>query len=134
MVRFLSVEPLLEHVDLERYLYRKHTPCLGCTPDGALCSGHWSGARVDWVIAGGESGPEARPFDLAWARSLRDQCGEARVPYFLKQLGAKPIATGCSVGPGTSTDLSLVTDSHGGDEAEWPEDLRVRQLPGEVTT
>ncbi|MFL6335150.1 MAG: DUF5131 family protein, partial [Pyrinomonadaceae bacterium] len=39
---------------------------------------------------GGESGPHSRPFDLAWARSLRDQCREARVPYFLKQLGSNP--------------------------------------------
>lgn len=40
---------------------------------------------IGWVIVGGESGPGARPFDMDWARSLRDQCQDARVPFFLKQ-------------------------------------------------
>ncbi|KKL94833.1 hypothetical protein LCGC14_1860750, partial [marine sediment metagenome] len=42
---------------------------------------------LDWVILGGESGPQARPMDPAWARSVRDQCVEARVPFFFKQWG-----------------------------------------------
>ena len=61
-VRFLSCEPLLGLLDLDL--------------DG-----------IQWVIAGGESGPRARPMDLTWARSIRDQCHAADVPYFLKQLG-----------------------------------------------
>lgn len=44
-------------------------------------------ARLDWVIAGGESGPRARPMHPDWARSLRDQCGDAGVPFFFKQWG-----------------------------------------------
>jgi protein gp37 len=40
----------------------------------------------NWVIVGGESGPHKRPMDLAWARSLRDQCQAAAVPFFGKQL------------------------------------------------
>lgn len=60
-VRFVSAEPLLSHL------------CLGPYPE------------VDWVIAGCESGPGARPMDLEWARSLRDQCSAAGVPFFLKQ-------------------------------------------------
>lgn len=44
-----------------------------------------------WVIVGGESGHGARPFDIAWARSIRDQCREAEVPCFVKQLGARPL-------------------------------------------
>lgn len=64
-VRFLSCEPLLGPVDLAPYL------------DG-----------LDWVIVGGESGPRARPMDAEWARSLRDQCVEAGVPFFFKQWGA----------------------------------------------
>ena len=43
---------------------------------------------IDWVICGGESGPGARPMHPDWARSLRDQCQEADVPYFFKQWGA----------------------------------------------
>lgn len=43
------------------------------------------GCGISWVIAGCESGPGARPMDNGWARSLRDQCAEAAVPFFLKQ-------------------------------------------------
>jgi len=42
---------------------------------------------LDWVIAGGESGPGARPMHPDWARSLRDQCAAAGVPFFFKQWG-----------------------------------------------
>jgi hypothetical protein len=44
-------------------------------------------APLDWVIAGGESGPGARPMHPDWARSLRDQCAAAQVPFFFKQWG-----------------------------------------------
>ena len=47
--------------------------------------------RLDWVICGGESGPGRREMDLDWARSLRDQCRAAGVPFFFKQKsGPKP--------------------------------------------
>jgi protein gp37 len=45
--------------------------------------------KIDWVILGGESGPKARPMDLAWVVSIRDQCRRARVPFFFKQWGGK---------------------------------------------
>ena len=61
-VRFLSCEPLLGTLALEL--------------DG-----------IHWVIVGGESGPDYRPLDLAWARGIRDQCHTARVPFFFKQIG-----------------------------------------------
>lgn len=67
-VRFLSCEPLLGAVDLR-------------LPPAA------SGPAVDWVIAGGESGRGARPMHPDWARSLRDQCQAAGVPFFFKQWG-----------------------------------------------
>ena len=62
-VRFLSLEPLLgplEGLDLD---------------------------RIDWVIAGGESGPGARPMERWWVRDIRDQCVRAQVPFFFKQWG-----------------------------------------------
>ena len=65
-VRFVSAEPLLERLDLTEWLNR-----------GVL----------QWVIVGGESGPGARPMDIDWARSLRDQCISVDAPFFLKQLG-----------------------------------------------
>ena len=61
-VRFVSAEPLLGPIDLRLGLL-----------------------RPDWVIVGGESGPERRPMDYAWARALRDQCVPAGIPFFLKQ-------------------------------------------------
>ena len=44
--------------------------------------------RLHWIIAGGESGPGARPMHVDWARSLRDQCVAAGVPFHFKQFGA----------------------------------------------
>jgi protein gp37 len=41
---------------------------------------------LDWVIMGCESGPNRRPMDIEWARSMRDQCQAANVPFFLKQM------------------------------------------------
>ncbi len=67
--RFLSCEPLLGPVDIR-----------------------WTEVTVpglDWVIAGGESGPNARPMHPDWARSLRDQCAATDVAFFMKQMGGK---------------------------------------------
>ena len=64
VVRFLSCEPLLSGLDLRPWL-----------------------PRLDWVIAGGESGPHARPSDPRWFRMLRDQCAGGFVPFFFKQHG-----------------------------------------------
>ena len=70
-VRWLSCEPLLGPVDISR--------------DDWLFSG--KGNCVDWVVVGGESGPGARPMHPDWARSLRDQCAAADVPFLFKQWG-----------------------------------------------
>lgn len=64
-VRWLSCEPLLGPIDIEQ------------------AGGH----LVDWIVAGGESGPKARPMRTEWARSLRDQCIAAEVPFLFKQWG-----------------------------------------------
>jgi protein gp37 len=73
--RFLSCEPLLEAVDL-------HVP-----DEGKADMSGYGLAQVDWVIVGGESGPNARPMHPDWARQLRDQCVFAKVPFFFKQWG-----------------------------------------------
>lgn len=83
-VLFLSCEPLLGAVDLCRCKAVGKPASAGCKPfHGILCP-LWS---LDWVIVGGESGHNARPMHPDWARSLRDQCEAARVPYFFKQWG-----------------------------------------------
>ena len=77
-VHFLSCEPLIGDVgDLQ--LDRS---CITRRPPPQMQT-----ARVDWVIAGGESGPGARPMDPRWARFIRDQCYAHSVPFFFKQWG-----------------------------------------------
>ena len=71
-VRFLSCEPLLGPID-----FGHQGPIMRWLRADSL--------GVGWVIAGCESGPGARPCDVAWLRSLRDQCAAAGVPFFLKQ-------------------------------------------------
>ncbi len=95
-VRFLSCEPLLGPVDLKRYLGFAHQDELGIlNPDpkpdpwgplGLPMRDPWI-KGIGWVIAGGESGPNARPSRPDWFRSLRDQCQSAKVPYLFKQWG-----------------------------------------------
>lgn len=58
-----------------------------------------------------------------WLRSARDQCAAAGVPLFVKQLGARPIECGAMM-------AYALNDRKGGDPAEWPPDLRVREMPG----
>ncbi len=71
-VRWISAEPLLGPVDLKQFLRRGRLD-----PDPGL----------DWVVCGGESGPNARPMHPDWARSLRNQCVANGVPFFFKQWG-----------------------------------------------
>lgn len=99
-VRFLSCEPLLGPIDLTRVAGRA-----GLDP-------HWCMKKsgLGWVIVGGESGPGARPMHPDWARSLRDQCAAARVPFFVKQLS--------SGGPKAIKEIDA-----------FPEGLRVREFP-----
>lgn len=94
-VRFLSCEPLLGAVDLRLGPYGRETrsiPAFGRTLRQYLVAGEWTQEPprfrpIDWVIAGGESGPGARPSHPDWFRSLRDQCTAAGVAYFFKQWG-----------------------------------------------
>lgn len=83
-VRFLSCEPLLGPVDL-RFAHDEETG--ECIKGGWAMFGAEPTARLHWVIAGGESGPGARPMHPQWARDLRDQCAESGVAYHFKQWG-----------------------------------------------
>lgn len=94
-VRFLSCEPLLGPVKIDHI---------------RIGDNQWFPMQhLHWVITGGESGPKCRTANVDWFRSLRDQCGAAGVPYFLKQLGG-------------------VRD-HRGQMSDFPEDLQIRQFP-----
>lgn len=129
-VRFISAEPLLEEIRLTRY----HQHCPEHDFPGGFCTQWHPGVRsLDWVICGGESGPGARPFNLAWAESLLDQCKQAGVPFFMKQLGSKPQVHSCRSERCTHPDCGMedikLRDRKGGDMQEWPENLRVREYP-----
>lgn len=135
-VHFLSVEPMLAEVNLSLYLQPDCVAFNGISGEGTYIHG------IDWVICGGESGPGARPFNLAWAESLLTQCQSAHVPFFMKQLGSKPFLrreqgpTETKLPGGSMRFASLVYEStiplrdrKGGDPLEWPEHLRVREFP-----
>lgn len=87
-VRFLSCEPLLGPVDLTAHSRPGSwiDPLTGERARGDVAR-DFGGERIHWVIAGGESGPKARPMHPEWARSLRDQCQPAGVPFLFKQWG-----------------------------------------------
>jgi len=138
-VRFLSIEPMLGPVDLDSIPW-----------GGRRCSAlrGWAGPElgIHWVIVGGESGHGARPLHVEWVRSIVRQCQAARVPALVKQLGATVLDVGMSSPGGhwpsgmvrepiprsTESDAPFVVrlkHKKGGDVAEWPEDLRVREFP-----
>jgi protein gp37 len=159
-VRFLSCEPLLGPIDLTRLELVPDSPRRSGIRLNALTSTHVESCLlrtdrgIDWVIVGGESGPEARPCDVAWIESIAAQCWEVGVPLFVKQLG-KWIAgdhTGFSVDRWLFSDGTVFVppiigdrafarpvaavafslgDAKGGNPARWPERLRVRQFPGD---
>ena len=139
---FLSIEPLIGPVDLKSKWF------------GPQAEGEWLNVvecghaanqyGINWVIVGGESGPKARPCDIAWIRSIVRQCRDAGVPVFVKQLGAFVIDdnSDCDCGtpsngwPPTTCGVTCteglkirIRDPKGGDPAEWPEDVRVREVP-----
>lgn len=119
-VRFLSVEPQLEHVDLTCLHYQNLTNINALTGRHGLTF-DGTGNKVDWVICGGESGAGARPFDLSWARSLRDQCKDSGVAFFMKQGGSNPIGDGAERMSGKGNDFE-----------QLPPDLQIRQMPAGV--
>jgi protein gp37 len=119
-VRFLSCEPLLGPLTLNPWLLSEHgRRQIGAAPG------------IGWVIVGGESGPRARPMDLAWARRIVEQCQNAGVACFVKQVGARPFDTN-PADPTMHRELRP-RDAKGGDPLEWPDELRVRHYPHEVT-
>ncbi len=82
-VRFVSVEPMLGQVELQHFLFHNKIN----TIFSSIASPVTKPIQLDWVICGGESGHHARPMHPDWARSLRDQCHNAGVPFFFKQWG-----------------------------------------------
>ena len=95
--RWLSCEPLLGLLNLSPWL-----------------------SGIKWVVIGGESGLYARTCNVAWVRSLVQQCQKAGVACFVKQLGSNQMS---------SSGKHSWIQTKGGNPSEWPEDLRVREYP-----
>jgi protein gp37 len=128
-VRFLSVEPLLGPINTAWFIGR---------------DGWTDGLGVDhvhWVIVGGESGPGARPCNVEWVRAIVRQCRAAGVPCFVKQLGAFVTSDNVNMddwpddtvlaghGEGFAAARAILNHPKGGDPAEWPDGLLVREFP-----
>lgn len=133
-VSFLSIEPQLEEVNLRAWLRAAHEL-----------------QRRPWVIIGGESGRQARPFDIGWARIVLAQCREFGAPAFMKQIGARGFEARLAAarasdepsdrlwfGGWTRVDKGgesrwvrqyRTKDPAGADPAEWPADICVREFP-----
>lgn len=94
LTKFASYEPALEHVDFRAHL-----------------------DAIDWLIIGGESGGSARAFDPAWSTSAIEQCREAGVACFMKQMGE----------PWARTNKAK--QRHGADPLEWASEFRVQEFP-----
>lgn len=123
--RFLSVEPMLGPVDLSMWLPNKDAD--GDTT--ARYNYEHPKASIHWVIVGGESGSGARPCNVEWIRDVVRQCAAAGVPCFVKQLGSNVVQSWNDPSISPSTFSVKLKHPKGGDPAEWPEDLRVRQFP-----
>ncbi len=145
-VRWVSIEPMVGLAGLREYVGGQR----GCAGEH-----HGSGApgcpkelhhhhddrcapALDWVVVGGESGPGARPMDIAWVEDIVSQCKASGTPVFVKQLGAKPFDSREGFrhsdphpdGPSGDPDCRLrLRSREGRDPGEWPEILRVQEMP-----
>lgn len=97
ITRWLSIEPMLGPIVLK--------------PEWLM--------GVDWVVVGGESGPDSRPFDINWARAIIAQCKMAGVAVFFKQYGSAAMEAG----------VPLEYKGKGSEPEDWPKDLQIRNYP-----
>lgn len=157
-VRFVSYEPALGPINIDRWLRPRQTPNASGYEDEHAPGWTTDFSVINWLIVGGESGPSARPCDVAWIRSAVQQCKAAGVPCFVKQIGAGAFETLPSIKQlGSAGALAAINerrahipgwtlthtpdgkscffrslnpcDRKGGDPTEWPADLRVREMP-----
>lgn len=130
-LRWVSYEPALGPVDFTRLLEDDEAELdalvgLRYSTSQAFAIPPRSISKLDWIIVGGESGANARPFDLEWAHKTIVQCRDARSACFVKQMGSRPIVNGEPTFPNVAVSFS---DWKGADPSEWPKYLRVQEFP-----
>ena len=118
-VKFVSVEPILEMIDMDMAMYGNQ---LWNPLSGDLDISRHNTGKLDWVIIGGESGNDNgkykyRPAESFWFNTIVDQCKEHNVPVFMKQTGTY-----------LAKRFNL-SDRHGGNIDDFPENLKVREFP-----
>lgn len=115
-VRFVSIEPMLEGISLAKW----------CHPEEEETT-HIFGETFDWVIVGAESGAKRRPPQIEWIENIVEQCRNADVPIFVKQIEMECLNPDCN-----HRYPKFGKENHGHlskDPSEWPEQLRIRQYP-----
>jgi protein gp37 len=121
--RFVNLGPMLEGVDIAEYLWE----------EDARDTGYPELPGLDWITLECESGPGRRPMKLEWARSVVEQCTNAGIPLWIKQLPLEKkihILKSVNHYPGFEhTGKYRLPGEVSKNMAEWPEDLRIRQLP-----
>jgi protein gp37 len=121
--KWLSIEPMLGPINMDTLLWT-------CRVCGYYCDKEThpiTEGDVEWVVVGAETGPHRRPCNIEWIRSIVQQCKAAGVPVWVK---AVPVERDVHPRPNNKGDTTwdVVTRiSH--DMTEWPEDLRVREVP-----
>lgn len=145
-VKGISYEPAWGPIDVRPWLPRRLA--LSDIPGSALndgCAEGWTDG-LGWIVVGGQSGDLDKPFDIAWALSLGEQCKSSDTRLFVKQLGALAVTTSQPFGKtldgrnvvvgaqgkrvgGVLAYTLLLNDKKGGLMSEWPSALAVREFP-----
>lgn len=118
-----------QHYATERLPFMREVAARGWNTwvsyEPALGPVSWTGWEfLKWLVCGGESGPRSRPFYLYWYNDTAGWCARHGIPFFGKQLGARPFYA-------DDTPMKLKS-AKGGDIAEWPEPMRIRQCPADM--
>jgi protein gp37 len=122
-IRFVSAEPLLGPIDFTYLRADSLLPLDALTGLHSDCEGAVPGVidnpdpKLDWIIVGGESGPDARPMHPDWARQIRDQCAAAGTAFFFKQWGEWGAITAYTA-PGNAGSLEKYTVTSSSDRRQ----------------
>ena len=152
-IQFVSIEPMLGKLEVRNGRANRWSFPTRCDSHGRGCEYTDPGdayVPFDWVIVGGESGPNARPFYVPYARWIKHQVEEAGRALFIKQMGACPVVSSREAAaafqdvgaklrlpgpaviglPSSTATIGLALGHQAGaDPSQWPEDLRVQQFP-----